>query len=65
VRTPDGDERTIALVLLDRMGLESDQRARLERIARGELSSERALRELKDLGELFVAKMRQRGEIPE
>jgi hypothetical protein len=45
------------------MVLEPDQRARLERIAKGERASERALRELKDLAELFRAKMRQRGEI--
>jgi hypothetical protein len=63
VRIPDGDERTIALVLMDRMVLQPDQRARLERIAKGERASERALRELKDLAELFRAKMRQRGEI--
>ena len=65
MRTPNGDERTIALVLLDRMLLEPKQRASLERIAKGERSSEPALRELRRLGDIFVAKMRERGEMPD
>jgi len=65
VRAPDGDERTIALVLLDRMFLEPNQPDGLLRIARGERSSERELRELRVLSEIFLARLRERGELPE